>query len=205
MPNHPRLYTPEDLAYLRAHYATGAKADIMAAFPGRAWNVIQNQAAKMKCTGRPQVVPVKQRTSWHPANLEILYALYPTGGAVAVAAATGLTANAVRNHAGRVGLRQRLRGRKPYVSRKASGSSAPKPAAAPRAPRAVRLPMTPPRADTPVINARTASKRRDRDQGSSTGLAEAIARHKKLRYGQPEHTAFLRDGLAGWQQWKAAQ
>ena len=69
--------------------------------------------------------------------------------------------------------------------------------------REIMLPVKPPRASTPNVNAAMAAKRRA--EMPRTTLSEAIARHKTLRYGQPEHTAFLRDGLLGLNQWKAAQ
>ena len=84
---------------------------------------------------------------------------------------------------------------------------APRPPKAPKAaaPRTVAPlpPVKAPRATTPNVNASMSRKRQASSKES--GLAQAIARHKMLRYGQAEHTAFLRDGLAGWQQWKAAQ
>ena len=73
---------------------------------------------------------------------------------------------------------------------------------APREPRPLPL-VKAPRAFTPVANATAARKRVA--AGKPSTLAEAIARHKTLQYGQPEHTAFLRGGLNEWNQWKAAQ
>ena len=201
--NQPHAYTPAESAYLRAHYATATRADILAAVPDHTWHSIQKKAAKLGATGRPPVVPLKDRTSWHPANVALLLALYPTGGAAAVVAATGLTAIAVRAHACRLRLRyvaQRpVRAHRPYRPRNTPKVAVVK-AARPMPP---LPPVKPPRASTPNVNAAMAAKRRA--EMPRTTLSEAIARHKTLRYGQPEHTAFLCGGLLGWQQWQAKQ
>lgn len=204
--NQHRAYTPAENDYLRAHYATATRPQILAAVPGRTWTNIVNQASKLGASGRPPVVPLRDRTSWHPANVALLLALYPTGGAPAVVAATGLTANAVRSHAVRLGLRyvaQRPeRAARPYRPRNTPKVAVVKMARAPR-PMPPLPPVKPPRASTPNVNAAMAAKRRA--EMPRTTLSEAIARHKTLRYGQPEHTAFLRDGLVGWQQWQQHQ
>lgn len=204
-PNQHRPYTVRDNQYLRDHYATATRAQIEVAIPGRTWYAIRNQAAKLKATGRPLVVPVTARTSWHPANLALLLELYPTGGSAAVVAATGLSANAVRMQANRLQLH--------YIAQRSLTPRAPR-TYRPRNPARVAVvkmvratrplpPVKAPRIGTPNVNAAMSRKRQA--AMPSTTLSEAIARHRTLRYGQPEHTAFLRNGLAGWQQWKAAQ
>lgn len=178
--NQPRPYTADENAYLRAHYATAPRADILAAVPDHAWHSIQKKAAKLGATGRPPVVPLKDCTSWHPANVALLLALYPTGGAPAVVAATGLTANAVRGHASRLGLR--------FESQHPARTPRPLP------------PIKLPRASTPNVNAAMSRKRLAGPVVSIT--ADQI---RQLDYNHPARMAYLHGGIAGWQQWKATQ
>lgn len=201
-PNQHRPYTARDNQYLRDHYATATRAQVEAAIPGRTWYAIRNQAAKLRATGRPLVVPVTARTSWHPANVALLLELYPTGGSAAVVAATGLSANAVRMQANRLQLHYiAQRSLTPRAPRPYRPRNAPKVAAPPvaRAPRPLP-PVKAPRIGTPVANANAARKRRDGPIVSIT--AQEISR---LSYSHPARMAYTMGGIAGWNQWKAAQ
>ena len=201
--NQPRPYTVDETAYIRAHYATASRADILAAVPDHAWHSIQKKAAKLAATGRPMVVPIKERTSWHPANVALLHALYPTGGTPAVVAATGLTANAVRSHAVRLGLRfvaqHPARAPRPYRPRNTPKVAVVKMARTQR-PLPPLPPIKPPRASTPNVNAAMSRKRLAGPVVSIT--ADQI---RQLDYNHPARMAYLHGGITGWQQWKAAQ
>lgn len=203
--NQHRPYTAAENDYLRAHYATATRQQIEAAVPGRTWVAISNQAVRLKATGRPLVVPVKERTSWHPANVALLLALYPTGGADAVVAATGLTANAVRNKASRLRLayvaQYPARAPRPYCPRAPKAVAAPKVAGPPvaRAPRSLPL-IKAPRVSTPNVNAAMARKRLAEPVVSITAFE--ISKLKPDHEGRQQYSLY---GRAGWDKWKAAQ
>lgn len=200
-------YTIEQKEYLRAHYATATREEIMAQFPGRYWKLIQNQAGRIGLTGALARQHAKRpATAWTPTALAYLRTNYPTLGPVPVASFTGLTMAAVRSAAAREGIR-RLILPKPAPAQKRAKKVAQQEVQQVAKAAVVKFagPLLAVKRSslTPALNIqKEARKRRDQPKNS---LAEAIARHKTLRYGQPEHTAFLRDGLAGWQQWQRQQ
>lgn len=199
-PNQHRPYTMQENRYLRAHYITDTQADIMANLPGRRWTNIGNQASRLGCSGRTHVMPVKQISSWHEANLAILRTHYPTGGAVKVAALTGLTLHAVRAAASRNNIHYVAQGRGPRAHRpyrpRASKVAVVKVARTPRP----LPPVKPPRISTPNVNAAMSRKRRAEPAAVIT--AQEISR---LNYSHPARMAYTMGGITGWQQWKATQ
>lgn len=208
-------YSFTEKVYLRANYVTATREQLLAALPSRTWDGIQNQARRMNCNGRPCNRPPHNVSSWSPANIALLRKHYPTSGAPKIVELTGLSAGAVRCAAARFGICYVAQGPKPRPDRPARRVATEKPAkvvaprpAAPVKPVAAKpVPLLAVKrsAGTPNLNLQKESRKRAEKAGQKKGLAEAIAHHKTLRYGQPEHTAFLCGGLRGWQQWKAAQ
>ena len=208
MANQHTAYSADELAWLRAHYATAPRAEVLAAVPNRTWSNIRNQAYKMRVTGRAKFLPVNKVTSWGPENRAALLAHYPLGGSILVAGLTGLTRTAVRSEANRQGLHYAGLNQRPQAPKAPRPLPAPRVAAAPR-PKAVAAPKP-----APVLSAKRGTGTTNLDQAKAarkhrekprTGLIEAIARYKTLHYGEPEHTAFRDGGLLGWQQWNTQQ
>lgn len=201
MANQYPRYTAADAAYLRAFYTIATQQQIMRAMPGRSWTNIGNKASRLGCSGRVKIMPVKHISSWHETNLAILRTHYSTQGAAYVAELTGLTLHAVRAAASRNGIRYVAQGPRPRAPRPYRPRTAPKVAAAPvaRTPRPLP-PVKAPRIGTPVANANAARKRRDGPIVSIT--AQEISR---LSYSHPARMAYTMGGIAGWNQWKAAQ
>lgn len=194
MSNQHIPYTAQEDAYLSANYATAPKADIMARLPDRSWPGIQTHAGRLHASGRPVAPPIRLRTVWNLTNLALLRALYPTGGAAAVAAATGLSHNAVRMCAARQAVRCTADlGSPPRLIARRD-----RPAVA-RAERPV-LPMKPDRSSTPNANANLNKRRRDRPVVAVT--ADQI---RKLDYNDPRRKAYTNGGIAGWTQYMNAQ
>ena len=83
----PPKYTDEEYDFLRSHYNTAPKAEIMAVVRNRTWNAIMQQAHKLGLNERLGAVPADQRWVWGVERTAILVAHYPTGGYRAVLAA----------------------------------------------------------------------------------------------------------------------
>ena len=208
------IYTAAERAALAALYHAGTKADIMAAVPGRSWNALQLQAAALGV--------VRQPGNWSEAELLILSTDYPSNGAKYVAALVGKDEEEVRRKAWQQHIsrlpataeQRAQRAAKLLITRRnrylKNLAERPKqtvklaPVPKPVVVKAEPLLAVKRSAKTPVLNVAKEARRR-KEASQRIGLAEAIARHKTLRYGQPEHTAFLCGGLLGWQQWQAKQ
>lgn len=196
-------FTAAQNEYLIAHYATASKAEVLAMFPGRSWANIMKRGSRIGSTTNTARRAYAPKLWTAPADA-YLRAHYPTAGARAVADHLGLTHQQAGARARYLGV-SRLKSAKAPVEAPAPVPRKPYAARAPRvaAPSYAPLLAVKRSALTPVLNVvKEARKRREQPR---SGLAEAIARHKTLAYGCKEHTAFLRDGLAGWQQWKAQQ
>jgi hypothetical protein len=103
--NHPNDYTAAEDAILREMWATGTRAAILAALPGRPWLALQRAAARRK-------LPRVRRShyeKWEGRPLEQLHARYATEGAERLAAELGFTLNCVRNKAKTEGLQYKPR------------------------------------------------------------------------------------------------
>ena len=175
-------YTPAEDAWLLAHYATAPRETVLAAIPGRLWTAILQHAHKIGAARRSAFIPRMAVTSWHPANMALLRAHYPTQGPAVVAALTGLTPAAVRSQAHRCQVGY-------------TGRPAPRPAPQPAVKRSLA---------TPNLNGQKAARKRREEapQRAAVITADAI---RKLPYNHPGRMAYLHNGTAGWQQWQQQQ
>ena len=193
--NHPNAYTSEEKAYLRKHYATSTRAELLAHFPARTWTQLQTVASRWKLPTR--MVPGRFRSTWTPERLALLCLHYPLTGSTGLPALTGLSAEAVRKEAARQGLRAA------YTPRVQA-------APAPKAPRPPRVkpegPLLAVRRSslTPNLNvAKEARRRAEEAPKKSAGItADQI---RKMPYSDPQRVAYTLGGVAGWQQWKKQQ
>ena len=194
----PTPYTAEEKQWLRRHYTTSQRADLLAHFPTRTWESLQALARKQHATGRQ--VPGRFRSTWNAERLALLRLHYPRTGSAGLPALTGCTAEAVRKEACKQGLRA------PYMPRPAT----PAKAYVPRPPR--ERPQAPPgpllavrrSAQTPNLNiAKEARRRAEEAPKNAAGItADQI---RKMPYNDPQRVAYTLGGVSGWQQWKAAQ
>ena len=205
MANQHTAYTADELAWLRAHYATAPRAEVLAAVPNRTWTNIQNQAYKMRVTGRNRFLPPANVTSWGPENRAALVAHYPLGGSALVAGLTGLTRTAVRSEASRQGLAYVGVSQRPQLPKAARPLPAPRGAAPPR-PKAVLAPVPAAKrsAGTPNLDlAKAARKQQEKAAKSAAPItAEAI---RQLPANHPARHAYAMGGQRGWQQWNTQQ
>ena len=214
MANQHTPYAPAEVEYLRAHYATATKEQILTNLPTRIWENIVNKAVKLGCTGRKRVVPETLTTSWGPANVALLRAHYPTSGAAKVVALTGLSVLAVRAAAQRLGVAYvsqgpKTRGPRAYRPR-AKKADAPKPARAPRVVKPAPVPAPKRSAGTPLLDAAKAA-RKTAEKAAVEALKAAgritVAELKRL-HPNPNCQARLeynRDGQAGYAAWHQQQ
>ena len=205
MANQHTAYTADELAWLRAHYATAPRAEVLAAVPNRTWTNIRNQAYKMRVTGRDKFLPANKVTSWGPENRAVLLAHYPLGGSILVAGLTGLTRTAVRSEANRQGLHYAGLNQRPQLPKAARPQPAPRVAPAPR-PKAVVAPVPAAKRSggTPNLDlAKAARKQQEKAAKSAAPItAEAI---RQLPANHPARHAYAMGGQRGWQQWNTQQ
>ena len=197
-------YTPEQNAYLRSHYATATRAEIMTQFPGRYWRLIQNQAGRIGLTGELARQHAKRpATAWTPPAPAYLRTNYPAYGPAPVAAFTGLTVAAVRSAAAREGVR-RLILPKPTPAQKLAQRLAKKVAKAAVVKPAVPLLSVQRSPLTPNLNVQKEGRRQSQEAPKrAAGItADAI---RKLGYNDPQRMAYTLGGVAGWQQWRATE
>ena len=214
MANQHTPYAPAEVEYLRAHYATATKEQILANLPTRIWENIVNKAARIDCNGRARYMPPRDTGTWGPENMAILLAHYPTGGATAVAGLTGATIDAVRAAAWRHGIAYVAQGPKPRAPRayrpRAKKADAPKPTRAPRVAKPAPVPAVKRTAGTPLLDAAKAA-RKHAEKADVEALKAAgritVAELKRL-HPNPNCQARLeynRNGQAGYAAWHQQQ
>ena len=212
MPNQNQPYSDADCDYLRQHYRTAPKAAILAHFPDRTWSGLTNMASKLNACGRPNVGPLDLRPVWNTARLAYLRQHYPAQGGN-LATALGLTPHQVRQKAHLMGLTyditlaQSERPTPAPYRRPHRATAPPKPAPAPAPAPKVAAPApvpAPVRRTVCAIPVAVASKkaRQAAEKHRAPVTAEQI---RRLDYNAPERIAYTRNGVAGWQQWKASQ
>lgn len=222
MANQHTAYTPAENEWLRAHYATASREAILAAAPGHNWQAIQNQASKLGASGRPKHQPACV-TTWTPERVALLRAHYPTGGSAAVAALTGLSCNAIREHASRLRLsyvagqaraeaRQQAHNaaKAARITRAARPAkvrqrAAPKPAPTPK-PKAPAAPVLAVKrsAGTPNLNVQKEA-RKQKELAPQKAAAVTAEQIRKLPANHPGRHAYSMGGVSGWQQWRQQQ
>ena len=217
-------FTAAEDQYITANYPATAKAEILAALPGREWAPIQFRAQRLK-VARTETGKVLDQQIWTPARMAILREFFPLGGADQVQAEMILAGlqwpaidlGLIRSCAYRNGLKlirealnqqhyQREYGR--MRRQKAAAARGLKPAVV-RAPTPARALVIKPRprpigesANTPVLNQRAALKRMTKEQ-CRAAVSITADEVKKLSPLHPGRQAYTRDAAAGWSAWLA--
>ena len=216
-------FTADEDQYITANYPATAKAEILAALPGREWMPIQFRAQRLKV--RREAGKVLDQQIWTPARMAILREFFPLGGAdrvlvemvLAALQWPAITLSIIQSCAYRNGLKQireavnqqhyqREYGR--MRRQRAAAARGLKPAIV-RAPTPARALMIKPlprpigeSANTPVLNHRAALKRMTKEQcrAAVSITADAV---KKLAANHPGRLAYSINGAAGYSAWLA--
>lgn len=95
------VWTEADLAALRAHYASATRDEMVAMFPGRSWNAIQQRAS---------ILGLKTARWWSPEEDAELRDLWPETARRTIVTRFGRSWNAIVSHARALGLEGRWSG-----------------------------------------------------------------------------------------------
>lgn len=216
-------FTAAEDQYITANYPATAKAEILAALPGREWMPIQFRAQRLKVR-RAETGKALDQQIWTPARMAILREFFPLGGADQVLAEMilaglqwpAITLSIIQSCAYRNGLKQirealnqqhyqREYGR--MRRQKAAAARGVKPAVVRAVKPARVLPIKPAGGNwdsmhTPVLNQRAALKRMTKEQcrQSVSITAEAV---KKMDPKHPGRQAYTINGAAGYSAWLA--
>ena len=198
-------YSSAQNEYLRLNYPTAPQAAILVQFPGRHWKMVQKQASRLKCGQR---CPGRTSVSklWPMRFTDFLRGNYPEFGALPEAAFTGLSVVAVRSRANYLGISFRHRANVPKTAKM---PRAPRKAAPPRAPRAAvpKPDLVLPVKLRPTLTNLNASKeaRKKAERAAKAAVGITAEQVRRLGPNDPARRAYTLGGVAGWQQWKAAQ